>query len=409
MAGCEGQAEGGSGAKATENSAAKTEMKSGTKTAGIPSGVYVTTFSNIPGKPTAPDAIVAEGPYYLCRVEIGEPSTHELLAGVEFENDNVSCFTYTNPNDNAQYWIERSFDKNGETTSVRVGSTAANVWYINVWYSTKSNGMPAMNGTVPKPENGVLSPKGEALSDPYSDPELPIAGFKELKFRTSQKDGYELRGSFDQAGYNTSDGIFEKGIYSFKITPKLTGRAKIEETMLRPKGWKVEKEGTKGNIGLYNKPEHYTGQITIDYQMNGLPFTIVIKNAQLDKLEEDEDRTSYTMSGTAEIQQKSFVMEDLVFNLKDQQQKSFSEEHAFQVSNSPDPGVSWDYVETWEYVEEKYNTPFLLTVIYSTRKSPTASDYITLADPDKLDGSHNMTFMMPASGGTATWTFSEKK
>lgn len=107
----------------------------------------------------------------------------------------------------------------------------------------------------------------------------------------------------------------------------------------------------------------------------------------LPMLEDEDDRTSYTMSGTAEINPKSFTMGDLVFRLKDEQKKQFEEEHAFQVCKTPTPGVSWDYVETWEYVEDQYNTTFLITVNYITRKSPTDFNFIPVSDIDKLDGS----------------------
>lgn len=393
-----------SGAKSAGNSAAKTE----TKSAGIPSGLYLTTFSNIPNKPSSPDANTAEGSYYLCRVEIGEPSTQELLASVEFADDNVSCLTYTNPNDHSKYWIERNFNENGETTAVKVGSTAANSWYLNLYYFTKSDGMPALNATIPKPDSGVQSPDGEAISDPYADPERPIAGYKELRFKGSYEDGNKIREAVEQAGYKTSLPQYENGIYFFRTDPEMTGRAKIEDTVLEPEKWKAEGEGTKGNIGLYKRPGSFTGKITIDYMFSNLPFTIVINDARLDMLEDEDDRTSYTMSGTAEINPKSFTMGNLVFKLKDQQQKRFKEEHAFQVCKTPTPGVSWNYGESWEYVEDQYNTLFLLTVIYTTSKSPTDFSYIPVPDIDKLDGSHNMTFMMPASGGTAVWSFKEE-
>ena len=374
----------------------------------IPSGVYWTTYSNIPNKPDSPDAIVQEGPYYLSRVEIGEPSTEELLASVEFANDNVSCLTYTNPNDHAKYWVERNINEKGETTEVKVASTAANSWYLRITFNAASDNMPALNVFLPKPDNGVHSPDGEIISDPYADPERPIAGFKELKFKVRYEDGSEIREAVEQAGYKTSLPQYENGIYFFRTDPELTGRAKIEDTVLEPEKWKVNEEGTKGNIGLYKRSTSFTGKISIDYMFSNLPFTVVINDARLDMLEDEDDRTSYTMSGTAEINPKSFTMGDLVFRLKDQQKKQFEEEHAFQVCKTPTPGVSWDYVETWEYVEDQYNTTFLVTVNYITRKSPTDFNFIPVSDIDKLDGSHNMTFMLPAAGGTATWSFQEE-
>ena len=374
----------------------------------IPSGAYWTTYSNIPNKPDSPDVIVQEGPYYLSRVEIGEPSTEELLASVEFANDNVSCLTYTNPNDHAKYWVERNINEKGETTAVKVASTAANSWYLRITFNATFDNIPALYGFLPRSDSGVHSPDGETISDPYADPERPIAGFKELRFKVSYEDGNEIREAVEQAGYKTSLPQYENGIYFFRTDSELTGRAKIEDTVLEPEKWKANEEGTKGNIGLYKRPASFTGKIVIDYMFSNLPFTILINDARLDMLEDEDDRTSYTMSGTAEINPKSFTMGDLVFRLKDQQKKQFEEEHAFQVCKTPTPGVSWDYVETWEYVEEQYNTTFLVTVSYITRKSPTDFNFIPVSDIDKLDGSHNMTFMLPAIGGTATWSFQEE-
>lgn len=393
--GCEKQRE-GEGNQRAENSAA------------IPHGVYWTTYSNIPNKPDSPDAIVPEGPYYLSRVEIGEPSTEELLASVEFANDNVRCLTYTNPNNHAKYWVERNINEKGETTAVKVASTAANNWYLRITCNTASDNMPAINVFLPRSDSGVHSPSGETISDPYADPERPIAGYKELRFKGSHEDGNKIREAVEQAGYKISLPQYVNGIYFFRTDPEMTGRAKIEDTVLEPEKWKAEEEGTKGNIGLYKRPGSFTGKIAIDYLFSSLPFTIVINDARLDMLEDEDDRTSYTMSGTAEINPKSFAMGDLVFRLKDQQKKRFKEEHSFQVCKTPTPGVSWDYVESWGYVEDQYNTSFLLTVSYTTRKSPTDFTFISVSDIDKLDGSHSMTFMLPASGGTATWSFHEE-
>lgn len=381
--------------------------QSTTKTAAIPPGVYWATYSNIPSKPDSSDEIVAEGPYYLNCVEIGEPSTEELLANVEFTNDNVNCLTYTNPNDHSQYWVERSLNEKGETTVLKVASTAANNFYLRLLYNSAVNHMPALNVYLPRSDSGVHSPDGEVISDPYSDSEKPVAGYKELRFKGSYEDGSEIKEAVEQAGYETSSTLYENGIYSFRTSKELIGRAKIEETLLKPKAWKVDDGGTKGNIGLYNYPNSFTGKITIDYTFSGIPFTIEINDARLDMLEDGEDETNYTLSGTAEISQKSFKLGDLVYRLNDKQQKRFSADYDFKVKKAPAPGVSWDYVETWEYVNDTYKTPFLLTVTYTTRKGPTDFSYVPVADLDKLDGSQSMTFMMPAYGGTATWSFKE--
>ena len=125
-------------------------------------------------------------------------------------------------------------------------------------------------------------------------------------------------------------------------------------------------------------------------------------------LEDEEDVTSYTMSGTAEIQQKSFNVEGREFILKDSQQKSFKEDFAFQVFKTPSPGVCWDFLEQWQYVEEEFGASFIIQVSFGTRKSGGDLSIVPVEDTDKIDGSFNMDFMMPAWGGTATWKFHEE-
>lgn len=376
-----------------------------TKSAAIPPGVYWATYSSIPNKADSTDAVNAEGPYYLCRVEIGEPSTEELLAQVEFSNDSVSCLSSTNPNDNSKYWVKRDLNEKGETNSIKVASTAANNFYLRLTFNSSSNNLPALNIFIPSSDNGVHSPDGSVISDPYEDPELPIAGFKELKFKGSYEDGTEIKDSVQQAGYETSLPVYENGVYSFRTSKELICRAKIEETLLEPEDWKTDDEGTKGNIGLYSRQNSFTGKITIDYIFSDIPFTIEINDAKLELLQDGEEVTYYTISGTAEIKQESFKFGDTVYKLHDKQQKPFSDEYGFKVQKYPTPGISWDFAENWEYIEDEYNTLFALAVNYTTRKGPTDMNYVPVEDVDKLDGSQSMTFLMPAYGGTATWTF----
>ena len=185
------------------------------------------TYSNIPNKPDSPDALF-EGTNYVKWVEICEPSTQDILAMVTFKPDNVACMTATNTNDNSKYWVVRNFDENGETTQIKVGSNAANEWYLNVTIYKAKDESPYMTGYIPKPDNGVVSPEGEVLSDPYSDPELKIAGFKELKFKCSHGDGKEIRDAMEKAGYKPGEPQYGDGIYSFKTEANLIGRAKME-------------------------------------------------------------------------------------------------------------------------------------------------------------------------------------
>lgn len=380
--------------------------------AASPSGAYWTTYSNIPGPPASLKELSVNGPVYISRVSIGELSTGEELATVNFSKAETRGAA-SNQRDNSKYWVEKIQNAAGETVSVKVSSNAANDFAVTLYFNLAETDLPAYFHGL-KSDDGVHRSDGSVISEPYHDPELPIAGSKELNFSGSYEDGSKIKNSLEEAGYETYSMRYSNGVYTFSTLKELVSRAKIEESVLKPKDWKTDKNKTEGNVGFYNKPGSFTGKISIDWTLSNIPFTIVINDARLDMLEDEEDRTSYTMSGTAEIKQKSFTITDndgrnSVFKLKDKQQKRFSVEHAFQVSKTPKPGVSWDYVETWEYVEAQYNTPFLLTVGYTTRQSPTDFSFIPVSDLDKLDGSHTMTFTLPAFGGTATWSFQEEK
>lgn len=379
------------------------EQKENSGSSSIPSGVYWAAYTNIPDKPDSSDGITAEGLYYVQRIEIGEPSTEELIAFVEFPgNENLA--TYTNPNDHSKYWVERIIGEGGKTTGIKLASTAANNFYINLNLYTVAGKTPALNIHSLKSDDGVHSPDGSVLSDPYKDPEIPIAGFKELKFSTSYEQGNKIRQSVEQAGYPTWSVRFENGEYRFDTMKELEGRAKIEETVLKPNGWKIDEGSTKGNVGVYSRASGFTGSIGIEWTFAGVPFTIEISDAKLVMRDDGPDETNYTLTGTAEIKQKSFISSGQVYTLSDSAKKPVNYEYGFKVRKIPGPAVRWSYAESWQYKDQNGN-PYLVSVNFSTNKSPTEIGDVPVADVDKIDGSYNMGFMMPSFGGTATWGF----
>lgn len=393
-----------SGKNSGEDGKKSSEGKSNSQSSSsIPSNAYWATYSGIPDKLSSPDEIAVEGPLYVARVEIGEMSTSELLASVEFEQGET-CATYSNPNDGSQYWVERIQSAEGQTTGLKLGSTAANDFYLNLMLNSVSDNSPALSVNCLRSDSGVHSPDGSVLSDPYEDPENPIAGFKELKFYASFKQGGEIKESVENAGYSTRFLSYDEGIYSLSAMRELEGRAKIEETVLEPEHWKPDKSLTKGNVGVYSYSDGFTGEIAFDWSYSGIAFKIEIKDAKLVLRDDGPDETNYTLSGTAEISPTSFTIDDTVFKLSDNREKSFSNEYGFKVLKTPKPAVRWDYVEMWEYVSES-GIPYPVTITFITGRSPTDFDDVPVSDVDELDGSYTMNFLMPAMGGTATWKF----
>lgn len=377
--------------------------ESGVKPVTSISGKYWTTYSNIPGPPDSVTALSVKGPFYVHRVSITEKSTSEILATVEFSKGETLA-SATDERYNSIYWIETIQNADGQTTSVKVSSNVANDFVATLYFKTVKDDIHSY-WVQRKSDDGVHSSDGAVISDPYQDSELPIAGVKEFNLKGSHKDGGEIKSSLEEAGYEAEFKQYVDGTYTVAAYKESESRAKIEEAVIEPEGWNTNKEKTEGNVGYYSKSGDFSGRINIDWTLNDIPFTIEINDARLEKLEDGEDEISYTMSGTAVIKQTSFNMGDLVFKLKDKQKKSFSVDYGFKIKKEPNPAVIWEYIESWQYEDEKYSTPFLLTVSYVTYNSPTDLSSVSVKALDEIDGTDDMTFMMPAYGGTATWTF----
>lgn len=341
-------------------------------------------------------------PFSVNRLAVGELSTEELVAELTLPSG-VNCATYTNPNDHAQYWAERIQTPEGQTTAIKLASTAANDFYLNLdLYNTEE--IPSYSANCLKSDSGVHSPEGEIISDPYKDPELPIAGFKELVFRGARKRGIKIRDTLEEAGYRPSTGKYGNGEFTIDVLKELDSRALIEETILKPNHWKLVESESKGNLGVYKYSESFTGKIKFNWTYVEVPFTVTISDARLAISTEGEDVTTYTLSGTAEIDPKSFTLGGVVYELDDDKRKPFTSEDAFLLQKTPEPAVHWDYMESWQYVSA-YGTPWMLGVDFITGRSAKDVAFLPVADLDNVDGTFIMDFMMPAYGGTATWDF----
>ena len=377
--------------------------QSTTKSTAAPSGAYWTNYSNIPGPPESLIKLGGKGPYYINRVSITEESVEEELAVVFFSKDETFV-SDINEEDNSKYWFEITKNEEGMPVSVKVSSNAANDFVVTLYFHFIENDLPAYFHML-RSDDGVHSPDGSVIHDPYQDPELPIAGVKELNFKCGYEENEKINNFLEEAGFYKYETRYQDGIYTYSTRKELISRAKIEETVLKPKDWTSDKDKAKGNVGFYNKSDSFIGQITLDYTLSNIPFTVEIKDVKLEQLEDLENETGYTMSGNAEIMQKSFAIADEVYRLKDEQKKKFSADNEFDfiVMKEPNPAVWWTYAEKWEYVGDTYGAPFTVLVYYTTMDSPTDSSGVPVKDLDEIDGTD--TFTTPGYSCTATWSF----
>lgn len=231
----------------------------------IPSNVYWAVYSNFPKDTTyMVGSATVGGKLFVGYLDIGEPSTGELLEDLEFPTG-INCVTTTSPKEKVQYWAERTQDEEGRTTSIKLASTAANIFYLNLKIFQKTDTfLPLLNIYTLKPDGEVVhAPDGAVLSDPYSDATLPIAGVKQLNFLTDYNNGLNIRSYVETAGYTAFNGQYKDGVYSFSTSKELDGRAKIEENVLRKENWIPVKSSTHGNVGVYEiaTPKKMIGEV----------------------------------------------------------------------------------------------------------------------------------------------------
>jgi len=367
----------------------------------MPAGAYRSTWSSIPQQ--TDDGKTPAGALHVERLEIGERSTGELVAGVSFP-EGVNTASVVSAKDGAQYWVERVQDADGRTVSVKLSSTAANEFYLNLDLYSAAGGTPAMTINNLSSDAGVQGPDGATIPDPYEDPDLPIAGFKQLKFRGTHREGAEIMQKVADAGFETFSSRYGDGVYEFGTYRELDARAWIEDNILDGEKWKPVKEQTQGNVGVYARQDGFRGEISIQWQVALQAFSVQIDDARLTETDDGPDETNYALTGNAVISPESFTIEDVTYRLKDSRSKKFSDEYGVKVRKQDPPRVYWEYVESWAY-ESAEGYPYEVVVSYITGDSPTDLDGIPVADLDDLDGSHEMTFMLPAMGGSATWDF----
>jgi hypothetical protein len=216
------------------------------------SGVYWTTFSNIPDSTYELGGEVFGKNCYLSSASICEPSTGQVLADLLDFPEGVNCMT-TKDYDGVQYWLERTQDSNGKTVSIKVAMTTANIPYLNLKLKGHKSQLPELFISGLKADGNVVhTPDGRVLSNPYEDTQLKFAGSKLLIFKAEKLEkGIKARRLIESRGYECSDMTYRDKQYSFYVTNTITGRAKIEKDVLEKHYWFPVKEGTYGNRGLY--------------------------------------------------------------------------------------------------------------------------------------------------------------
>lgn len=219
------------------------------------SGVYWNTYSNIPDTSYNIGEVVFDGPCFAGYVHLTEPSTGEILAMASFAAD-VNCVTFTSSTDGVQYWVERIQAPNGGTSAIKIASTAANIpWLTLYMYSVKS-GRCYYRVYNLRPDGGVHTPEGAVLDNPYEDPELKFGGDKVLLFKGDYKQGTDIKYKVQNAGYQIFSYRFYNNLTEFSVGYTSTGRAYIQENVLKKENWfPVE---TNGNKGIYELKDTVT-------------------------------------------------------------------------------------------------------------------------------------------------------
>ena len=212
------------------------------------SGVYWNTYSNIPDTSYNIGEVVFDGPYFAGYIHLTEPSTAEILAQGSFAPD-VNCITYKSQHDGVQYWMERVQEKNGSTSSIKIASTAANIPWLTLHMHSVKSGRCYYSVYNLRPDGGVHTPEGTVLENPYEDPELKFGGDKALIFKGDFEQGRDIYYKVKEAGYQVFSYWFYNGLTEFSVSYTSTGRANIQENILKKENWFVLE--TNGNKGTY--------------------------------------------------------------------------------------------------------------------------------------------------------------
>ncbi|MDD2426161.1 MAG: hypothetical protein PHP30_01160 [Bacteroidales bacterium] len=259
------------------------------------SGVYWTVFSGIPDSAYTLGGLTFGVGCYVKHASICEPGTGQILADMRDFPDSVDCMTYKDPSDGVQYWLGRTQDSKGKTTSIKVACTGANIPYLNLTMFGHKPDLPYPELELynVRPDGNVVhTPEGAVLSDPYSDPALKFGGFKRFCLLTKKyKQGVELEKKVKEAGYDCWPVGFKDGVYMFDVQSTDIGRAKIEEDVLEKNNWFLVEGGGHGNRGTYelcdtvifNITSHSNGE-TVKNQKIKLEGTITNRASEFDPI-----------------------------------------------------------------------------------------------------------------------------
>lgn len=209
----------------------------------------------------------------VTELEILEASTAEILGRCDFRRvgENASDTAFSPSSRSERFWCQRRVLPDG-TTSLRIDSDNANLPTLRVVRrqkrGTQRTAAVATDGVTrttsgpdhpgmwdeiqADPADGVVHPNvGTA---PYVDPELPIAGFKLLRFSVRNlaqaRDVWSLP---EHAGYTTGRHTFDNGVAEVYVHTR-DSRAKLERDVLQPAGWipRANPKETFRNVGRYD-------------------------------------------------------------------------------------------------------------------------------------------------------------
>lgn len=205
------------------------------------------------------------GPSEVDRVAVVEKSTAEILGFCFFQGSDRAA---TSPSPaGEQFYCERSAA--GDGWDITISSPQSNLPLVHAYVVRSSDRLP-MWEAYEGPASPLHTPGGATLTDPYADPALQFAVYKELHFtappgRTEAFMKEKALQPLLDAGYaarirrfrsSTSGVSAEIGVYE-----TLDGRARMEAEVIQKNGWKVVSgpDATHGNVGTYE----YVGKLSV--------------------------------------------------------------------------------------------------------------------------------------------------
>lgn len=199
----------------------------------------------------------------IMRIEIVEESTAEIMASASFNGGNTGETSHGSSG--YEFWCEKTDISGMSSVQIKIYSKQANLPLVHAyWYSTEGPNRTTAGMLYEEYVRATVvnGPDGTPYSDPYTQAYFKFGGFKQLTFRSKDKDINFMHENaltpLKNAGYDAilrryfkegSESVAEIDVYG-----TLDARVLMEQNILVKKKWKVRNDpnATKGNRGTYD-------------------------------------------------------------------------------------------------------------------------------------------------------------